>query len=251
MQAKFHKILMQLTLCSSILTTVFTSLASQAGVIYSIEKPGIQSSQVSGLTLTEDFDQLSNNSLAKGYQADFGYYSVKKGTAKIHKFGVYGGAFGEGKYLFIPNNSAVKLSFDQAVGYFGFWWSAGDSGNQLSITTKSENLMFATHQILDAAVLEPEHYGSPTRVSGNKREPYGYVNLFAETEADKIVSIEFFGRNFETDNHTTSIQRERITGLTLAAVSVPEPKSSWLIGLGLLLLMIRQTRCRQRTEHAR
>ncbi|MGY5452314.1 Npun_F0296 family exosortase-dependent surface protein [Agarivorans sp. MS3-6] len=229
-----------------LLASVLISFTSQAGIIYTIEKPAIQSSQVNGLSQTENFDSLATRDLHNGYQTYFGKYTVNKGSASIRKFGVYGGAFGEGKYLFIPNNSAVTLSFDLAVGYFGFWWSAGDSGNQLSITTQSENLQFVTNQILDAAVLEPEHYGSPTSVKGNKREPYGYVNLFAESEADKITSISFFGRNFETDNHTVSIQREAITGRSLAPASVPEPKTWWLIGLGLVLLGLSRIRATRR-----
>ncbi|MDO6762778.1 PEP-CTERM sorting domain-containing protein [Agarivorans sp. 1_MG-2023] len=233
--AKSRK-LNQLTIGFVVIAAVL-SFSSHAGIIYTIEAPGIQSSQVGGTLQTETFDSLAKIGLNNGHQTDFGDYSVDKGTAKVVNFGVYGGAYGEGKYLFIPNKSSVTLDFNQAMGYFGFWWSAGDSGNQLSITTQSESLSFVTNQILDAAVLEPEHYGSPTSVSGNKREPYGYVNLFAESEADKITSIQFFGRNFETDNHSASLQLQTITGRSLSPVTVPEPNTWWLVSLGLVLLV--------------
>lgn len=229
----------------ALLHTACISFSSHAGIIYTIEAPGIQTSQISGPSYTENFDNLTSSQLSNGYQNAFGEYSIDKGQAKVVDFGVYGGAHGEGKYLFIPNKSAVQLTFDQPVGYFGFWWSAGDSGNQLSITTQSEQLSFKTNQILDAAVLEPGHYGSPTSVKGNKREPYGYVNLFAESNADKITAIRFFGRNFETDNHTVSIQREALTGRSLAPVTVPEPKAWWLISLGLVLLLLSQRRSKR------
>jgi hypothetical protein len=229
----------------ALLLTACISFSSHAGIIYTIEAPGIQSSQISGPSYTESFDNVSTSQLNSAYQNAFGKYTVDKGQAKVVNFGVFGGAHGEGKYLFIPNRSAVELSFNQAVGYFGFWWSAGDNGNKLSISTQSEQLSFNTEQILDAAVLEPTHYGSPTSVKGNKREPYSYVNLFAESEADKITAIRFYGRNFETDNHTVSIQREAITGRSLSPATVPEPKTWWLISLGLVLLLLSQRRSKR------
>ncbi|MCM2680652.1 Npun_F0296 family exosortase-dependent surface protein [Echinimonas agarilytica] len=202
----------------------FLSVCSaNAALVVSIEDAGVQHSTISNIAQTETFDAMSPVAFPASYNNNFGTYRKTAGSPSIKKAGKYGGADGIGNYLFIPrsNSSEIELIFNEAVAYFGFWWSAGDSGNRLSITTNHDYKEFVTSEILDANVLTDAHYGSPTSKTGNKNEPYAYVNLFATTPNDKIKSIRFYGKNFETDNHSASTSFVGYSGNFLTPIHEP------------------------------
>ncbi|BCN27342.1 Npun_F0296 family exosortase-dependent surface protein [Vibrio alfacsensis] len=222
----------------SLLITFLFFAPVQAGLIFTIDSPGVQRSQVDGTKLVETFDDWSRGNISSDQSADFGTYYIQ-GTPKILSARLWGGADGIGNYLFVSprNNSAVTLEFDNPVGYFGFWWSAGDRGNLLQVNTLSNVYDFTTQTIFESIDDLTPYNGNPTNnfLGQNGSEPYGFINIFAESDAFKIESIRFYGSNFETDNHTTISDIQDPTGIVITAVSEP---SSWAIfGLSLLPIL--------------
>ena len=202
---------------------------------FTIEAPLIQESQVDTSLYTlnvQDFESVPDwdKVFRSGYpdKTSFvwegvGTYSAPSGSGRINPHIKWGAAYGEGKYLFIYNtegasiedNPGVTLTFDTPVGYFGFWWSAGDYANKLTVTlTDGTEIYVETGLIYDSAgylnskASEGGHMGSPTSryLDQNSREPYAYLNLYANYEDRKIAKVRFHGRNFETDNHTVTTE---------------------------------------------
>ncbi len=203
---------------------------------FTIEAPSIQESQVDTadhVLNTQDFESVpdSNQVFRRGslnptsfvWEGVGTYASSTGGSGQINSHIKWGAAYGEGKYLFIYNtegesaedNPGITLTFDDPVAYFGFWWSAGDHANMLTVTlTDGTEIYVETGLIYDSAgyvdriASEGGHMGSPTTryLDQNSNEPYAYLNLFANDEQRKIAKIRFHGRNFETDNHTVSTE---------------------------------------------
>ncbi|BCG62453.1 MAG: hypothetical protein methR_P0094 [Methyloprofundus sp.] len=220
---------------SALALTTGLSLSAQAqeALIFTIEAPLIQESQVDTnlYTLTtQDFESVPLwNKVFRNtspYKTSFiwdgvGTYEGDSGTGKIRTDIVWGAAYGEGKYLFIFNtegqsaedNPGITLTFNEPVGYFGFWWSAGDYANKLTVTLADgteiyveTGLIYQSEGYDNRIASEGGHMGSPTTkyLDENNGEPYAYLNLFATDENRKIAKVRFHGRNFETDNHTVT-----------------------------------------------
>lgn len=210
---------------------------AKAGLLFTIDKPGVQSSQVAGTQIVETFDDWSRGTFRTNQKTSFGEYVVQ-GTPKVLSARLWGGAGGTGNYLFIsPKNSTkVTLNFDSPVGYFGFWWSAGDRGNLLQVNTSIGMFDFTTKSIFNSLEDLTPYKGNPTdNFKGkNPKQPYGYINLFAQSDDYKIKSIMFHGSNFETDNHTIVYERQQPTGTTIESVAVSEPESLGLFALAAL-----------------
>jgi hypothetical protein len=211
-----------------------SALASEA-LTFTIEAPLIQESQVDQnlYTLnTQDFESVPLwNKVFRNkspYKTSFvwdgvGTYEGSSGSASIQKDIKWGAAYGVGKYLFIKStigqspedNPGVTLTFDDPVAYFGFWWSAGDYNNKLTVTlTDGTEIYVETGLIYQSAGYDSRiasqggHMGSPTNkyLDQNSGEPYAYLNLYANDEQRKIATVRFHGKNFETDNHTVSTE---------------------------------------------
>jgi hypothetical protein len=115
--------------------------------------------------------------------------------------------------MFAAGANGVTLSLNETggVGYFGFWWSAGDPGNLVDVHMADGSVHeFNSQSIFDSGHLVGTvgtaggHFGNPNApfTGDNASQAYAYVNIYAANEASKIVSIDFFGANFETDNHS-------------------------------------------------
>lgn len=202
---------------------------AESALIFTIEAPAIQESQVfdsfESDVQYQDFETVPNwNKVFRAAHSGNGSFEwegvgVYEGTGgKVKKHNQYGGAEGKGKYLFIKNtaglsvddNPGVTLTFNTPVGYFGFWWSAGDYNNKLKITLTDGSevnvltgLVLTSEGFIDEKASEGGHMGNPTarHLDKNSREGYAYLNLFAKYEGKKIKKIRFHGKNFETDNH--------------------------------------------------
>jgi hypothetical protein len=216
-----------------------------AGLIFTLSDPDIAVGPA-GASNVETFDRQSRGRISNNIITDFGVYRALQGGVRINGANKWGGADGNGNYLFIPAGGAIELTFNNPVGYFGFWWSAGDAGNKLTVNTVSETLEFTTSDILNSPALTPEHFGNPFWGNPDSRddyhaswEPFAFVNLFAETGADALTSIRFYGSNFESDNHTVLTTILPSSGAFISRVgiqSVPEPSALALFSFALLLM---------------
>ena len=81
----------------------------------------------------------------------------------------YGGAGGSGNYFAIGAESSstdpVTLSLSSEANYFGFWWSAGDVNNSITLLQNSTALAtFTTANIV--ALLPNTLNGTVTAING-------------------------------------------------------------------------------------
>lgn len=218
----------------------------RAGLIFTLSDPEVATGPSDVMTSVESFDGLASGRIAGDIVTDYGVYRVLQGGVRLNTANKWGGADGTGNYLFIPNGGEIELTFNVPVGYFGFWWSAGDGGNKLTVNTLSETLDFTTSDIRNSPALTPEHFGNPFWGNPASRddyhaswEPFAFVNLFAESAADAITSIRFHGYNFESDNHTalqTILPSSGAFVSRVGAQSVPEPGTIALLSFALLFV---------------
>jgi hypothetical protein len=191
--------------------------AQSGGLVFTIEAPGVQESQVtclSGLAV-ENFDSLAPGGYTT-YTSGLGAYA-RAGTYDflIQSADSVGGAGGVGNYIATEVGEAYVLNPAQPAGYFGFWWSAGNGNNEITVNLQGgASQTFSTQAILDAPGLVGTpgtaggHFGNPTSAFNgqNPDEVYAFVNIFATDSNAKITSIVFSEKpggvgRFESDNH--------------------------------------------------
>ena len=174
----------------------------------------------------------------------------------------FGGAGGNGRYLFANGSNVSTLTLNSPVSYFGMWWSAGDSGNVLDFYNGSNLIISFSSSILSG--LPTGFNGNPNSAfSGqNSGEKYAFLNFFIQN-GDRIDRIVARGSNFESDNWTlrdpayglvagdastlpgTPVAQYNVTsgGTTtitdpsqMNTASVPEPSSGGLFIAGMAVL---------------
>ncbi|WP_269518692.1 Npun_F0296 family exosortase-dependent surface protein [Alteromonas sp. BMJM2] len=238
-----------MTLRSKISILAFVALlssATNAAVILTLESPTLALTSASQNTLLEDFDTVASSAFLNAYTTAFGTYSTTSGGVSVNNANMWGGAGGNGKYLYVPGGgSSLTLTFKQPVGYFGFWWSAGDDRNKLSIETSKQTLDFTTSDILSSPALSSLHFGNPFWLNpaspaqyAASWQPFAFVNLFADSQVDAMKSITFYGSNFETDNHTVNASILGQTGLTVSTLGVTTVPAPSTMSIGLLSLAL-------------
>lgn len=247
--------------------------AAQTGSLrFTIEGPGDQTSLVSDTQIVEDFDALTAGDdfpTNNPYSSLIGDYTRTGAGASTGTFislaDPYGGAGGTGNYLETNNpGGGNQLALDLTaagapgataggVGYFGFWWSAGDGSNELVITMKDgTSETFLTQSILDSPALQGApanpvtgqdgHYGNPNYPGvsfSNGFEPYAFVNIYASNDASRMANITFrelpgSTKAFESDNHTIIVGLVNTRDQT--GSEIPLPGTALLPGAGLGLL---------------
>ncbi|WP_435008354.1 PEP-CTERM sorting domain-containing protein [Tundrisphaera lichenicola] len=202
---------------------------SRAGIITTVEGPGVQSSSASNTTV------INFNSSSTGYQSMATFTPSASLTATyagdffILPADQYGGAGGVGNYLGIQAGQAATLSLSTPQAYFGMWWSAADRDNKLEFFNGSTSVgVFDTASTVLSS-LSSAYYSNPNAPAGrNTGEPYVFINFFAQGAGDKFDRIVFsngtsIGSIFESDNHTFSVD--------VQAPSVPEPSSLAMVGM--------------------
>ncbi len=192
--------------------------AQSGPLVFTIEAPGVQTSQVtcpSGLAV-ENFDSATPGATTAYSSIPLlaNYTALTVQPFIISTADDFGGAGGAGNYIATDTGEAYVLTLLQPAGYLGFWWSAGNGNNEITVNLQGgASQTFSTQAIMDAPGLvsgspPAGHFGNPNNPSVGLGEVYAFVNIFATDSTAKITSIVFserpggFGR-FESDNHTT------------------------------------------------
>jgi hypothetical protein len=172
-------------------------------------------------SLTETFDSLASGGLPAAGSFAVGSFSAS--GAAILPADQYGGAGGAGQHVFM--NGTLSVAFP-ASKYVGFWWSAGNSPNTISLYDSGASLLgtLTTESIVSLlgtpssplAVIAvdglsfsgDQFYGNSNfNPSPNDQEPYVYVNLGLTDPSLAFTRIDFSGAGFELDNLTIAPNR--------------------------------------------
>lgn len=203
------------------LTAALLGSAAQASVIYTLEAPGVHSTQVAGAT-TIDFND-----------GTCGAYASCTGTgASIvagNQSGVYASPYGISDSYLTVGNGTASLSLSSSYDYFGLYWGSADTYNHLSFFLN--DVLVDSFSGNELAPLMAS--GNQTSYSSNR-----FVNfLFTDGDRFNRVTLRSDGYAFETDNHAFG-----------NTTSVPEPSTLLLLGAGGLPLLLRKKRATARTR---
>lgn len=214
-----------------VLSIVFGSLTTQthAGLIVSIEAPGVQVTSVPGAT-TETFDSGAPTGV-------LGNYTNMLVLSPTVFSGVLGGAFNTNYAAAFDGLAVLELNSPQK--YFGTWWAAADADNQI-IFFDGANFL-GSYLLTDFnGVIGPGHFGNPNN-GLNVVDPYFYAH-FTATGTTNITHVFFSSSSnsfFETDNHSVYDQPIAPPG----TVVVPEPSS--LVGMATIIGSVAMRRKRR------
>jgi hypothetical protein len=217
-----------------VVASAWVPVGARANILVTAEAPGVQSSQVTGVTT------MNFNSNAVGtyttLSSPIGTYT-SPGLA-IVAADAFGGANAT-QYMAIGAQSGTltaTLTLNQsAANYFGLFWMAGDSQNNLEFfkgTTLVASLNIAT--ITSYLTSNPAYYGNPNN-GQDTSEPFIYLNFYGQngTTFNKIVFQNIdLSTGYETDNHSIATLTGSYTpsGTPITRIGAPEP-SSWAIGI--------------------
>jgi hypothetical protein len=174
---------------------------SNAGLIFTIEDPGVQQTTVAG-ALTETFDALAPGPVGT-YNSPIGTYE----GGQVNAADQYGGA-GSSQFYAIgvqSGTTSATLTFTDPKTYFGMWWSAGDAQNRLEFYDQTSSLL-ASYQIGDILpLLSSDYFGNPNPPPGrNTPEAYVYLNftVTGDSRISQVVFLNNLRSGFEMDNHS-------------------------------------------------
>jgi hypothetical protein len=188
--------------------------------------PGEQTSTRTG-AVVENFSGPVGSIGASGNWA-IGSYTAATGLRS--NADQYGGAGGSGQYLAVKTGPiSVTLSGERR--YVGFWWSAGDPGNEIRFYDRADNLLatFTTATLMSllsgtgtVTAIDGNQYPKAAYLDNpnarwkglNKGQPYAYINLLIEGASTTFGRIEMRGANYELDN--------------LAIVERASPSDTWV-----------------------
>lgn len=223
--------------------SVLGSQSAFAGVVASVEAPGVEASTQSNI-ITETFNTRSQGVFTT-LSSTIGNYTAGANSSIILPPDQYGGAVDENdhptQYVSVGSQAhgpggSMTLKLNGPADYFGMWWSAIDNQNSLTIYNSSDpgtTYTFTSAQILPLLGGNLAYYGNP-QTGANSNEAYVYVNFNATpgTSFDTIVFTNSNATGFESDNHSIR--------------SVPEPSSLLMGGaasiIGLAAVARRRTR---------
>lgn len=236
--------------------------ANAATISFYISAPGTQSTFVGG-ALTTTFNSLAPGNRTTNYTSLIGTYQLSAAAPfNIQNANQYGGAGGS-RYMTFGAQSGtsapITLQLNNDYAYFGFWWSAGDANNGLSFYDDTTFLMrFDTGTI--TSLLSPttgtvtaidntvyansSYYGNPNySPRQNMAEPYAYVHVLASGLTFNRIVFDNTGltsSGFESDNHSVTTNPVTMIGSAVLVdiVSIPEPGTSALLGIGLVLVAV-------------
>jgi len=197
-------------------------------VVVTYEKPGEQNSSATfTLVGVETFDSVKTGA-DKKFKTDFGTGGAIRGSyrdVQVDAANVYGSAGGSGNHAVTFTTSGYSLDLqtrlDGGVTYFGYWLSALDSRNQVTLLSGGKEIfVFAPAAVLNAVGDKPGYFGNPNAgfAGQNKGEPYVFVNFFSDVAFDQVkFSQRSGGGGYESDNHSVG------QWITQSGGIVPEP----------------------------
>jgi hypothetical protein len=237
---------------------LFTTGLSAATVQMSLSAPGSQATFI-GLAITETFNTPTTGIKTADYISSIGTYQLNTASAfSIINANQFGGANGTRYMSFGAQSSttgAINLNLNANYNYFGFWWSAGDGNNGLTLYSGSQILgRITTADIINK--LSPRtgqvqavdgnfynnsaYYGNPNNPTQNTGEPYAYVSLLVSGATFNRIVFDNSGQTgsgFESDNHSVFFGNVLLPGSSVIISTntlIPEPSTYSLVGLGLL-----------------
>jgi hypothetical protein len=203
---------------------------SLASTQVSYSAAGVQNSAVSGTT-EFNFNGLSANYNASTVNAGgIGQFS---GLA-VENAGAFGGAAGNSTFGVVgyPGNGNATLSFSGPASYLGFWWSAADVQNTLTLYSGNTAVLTLTgSDVMNA--LGSCGIGSANAYCGNPNngedgnELFTYVNIFG-TDGTQFSSASF------ANGRSTGFEFDNLAYIDPPAV--PEPATWSCLALGLSAL---------------
>jgi hypothetical protein len=233
--------------------TMLMAQTGHAGLIETFENAGVTSSSV------KNIDVVNFNDLKDMYYSEqiFKFSSLTvtyKGDFHVQTADQYGGAQDpndagkDTNYIGVHSGEKVVMELSVPQAYFGIWYSAADKLNDLSFYRGDQLLasIKGTGPVLSS--LSDNYKGNPTKEfdGQNKGENYVFINFSAQTKDDMfdkiVLSNAMGGTIFESDNHTFSADiQDPPPGNSV----VPEPSSMFLLGIGVIGLMVNAIRRRR------
>ena len=163
-----------------------------------------------------------------------GITGTYSGNGSLLAANLYGGAGGSGN--FASTTSSYSLSLSSSVNYFGLWFSALDSGNQLSFYKDSTLLFTFTptlyKQLVGACPDSSNAFcGNPTTAfkGQDSGEQFAFLNFYDTNGTFNKVTFTqtVAGAAFESDNHTVANLSSAPLGTNIVT---PEP-STWVLAM--------------------
>ncbi len=199
-----------------------------ASTMVNFSAAGVQNTEVSGTT------NFSFNNLQTGYDTstvDAGGIGQFNGLA-VENAGQYGGAAGNSKYGVVgfPGNTSATLTFSGPASYFGFWWSAADAQNGVTLYSGKNAVLTLTGsdvaKSLGACGSGNAYCGNPNN-GQDRSELFTYVNIFG-TNGTQFSSASF------TNGPSTGFEFDNLSYIDPPAVPEPATWSFLALGLGVL-----------------
>ena len=222
----------------------------------------VESAEASGITgvRTENFSGATIGTLSTYRSSSLGgLYSANYGKSYFQGNNVYGASNG-GSQFAVGGGASTTLTLDEAVSYFGFYFTAGDGYNNIDLYSGNTLLLaFNTQTLIDLIPKTAgttitaidgntyntiDYYGQPV-TNRNGNEPYAYIHFIA-TEGTKIDRIDFrqsvnpSTAVFENDNHSIRTEAPVVPGTFVYLI--PEPSSILASALGLLVCLGKRRR---------
>lgn len=199
-----------------------------ASTLVNFSAAGVQNTQVAGTT------NFSFNSLQHGYSTaavsvpGIGSFN---GLA-VENSGQFGGAAGHSKYGVVgySGNSNATLNFAGPASYIGFWWSAADAENTVTLYSGKDAVLTLTGsdlvKSLGSCSSGNAYCGNPNN-GLDPNELFTYVNIFGQN-GTTFSSISF------QNGPETGFEFDNLAYIDPPEVPEPATWSALALGLGTL-----------------
>jgi hypothetical protein len=207
-----------------------------------LSAPGSQSSS-QGSKTTEDFDSLQRTALPLTGTFSVGIYTISRfpspsNTPKIEGANQWGGAEGNGNYMF-SGSSAITVNFANTARYVGLWWSsAGDDDNvKLYGWEDGVETLFREFTIADLSSMVGSK-NAPNNVVAYDGKTYSGSSYFGNPNGGTETSSIFTFINFQVIEPGLTFSKVSLSGVNfevdnLTSSPVPEPSAFSLLAIGL------------------